>query len=113
MADDIYTSPDGQLTFTVSRRQDEVDLGFEGFTWQTHADLLVGTFGHSEDTAVEQYVDALLANRLLIAIARDEHETMDVFVSHDPEGDLRDKPAEESLEFRYWDGSVWESKPAC
>jgi hypothetical protein len=107
MADDIYTSPDGQLTFTVSRRHHGVDLGLEGFAWRTHSDLLVGTFGRSEDTAVDQYVDALLASRLLIAITRDKHERLDVFVSHDPEVDLRYKPVDESLEFQYWGGSAW------
>ena len=102
-----YTSPDGRLTFTVARREDGVALGFEGFAWDTHADVLIGPFGPSEDIAVEQYVGALLANKLLIAVVRDERETLDVFVTRDPETDLRYKPADERLEFRYWDGSAW------
>jgi hypothetical protein len=104
---ETYTSPDGRLIFTVARREDGVALGFEGFAWQTHADLLVGPFGPSEEIAVEEYVGALLANRLLIAVVHDEQETLDVFVTRDPETDLHYKPDDESLEFRYWDGSTW------
>jgi hypothetical protein len=102
-----YTSPDGRLTFTIARGEDGVALGFEGFAWHTHADLLVGTYGPSEEIAVEHYVDALLANKLLIALVRDERETLDVFITRDPQTDLRYKPADERLEFRYWDGSPW------
>jgi hypothetical protein len=102
-----YTSADGRLTFTVARREDGVVLGFEGFAWHTHADLLVGSFGPSEEIAVERYVSALLANQLLIAMVRDERETLDVFITRDPQSDLRYKPADERLEFRYWDGSPW------
>jgi len=107
MAYRSYTSPDGRLTFTVARREDGVALGFDGFAWHTHADLLVGTFGPSEDIAVEQYVNALLANKLLIALVRDGRETLDIFITRDPQADLRYKPADERLEFRYWDGSPW------
>jgi hypothetical protein len=93
---------------TVFRDRDgDMALGFECFAWHMHADMLVGTYGASEDVAVEQFVGALLNNKLLIAVVRDGGAAEDVFISRVPQKDLRYKPADESIEFRYWDGSIW------
>jgi hypothetical protein len=42
----------------------------------------------------------------VIAVQRRGAEVQDVWVTADPAQDLRDMEHEESLQFRYWDGTV-------
>jgi hypothetical protein len=39
-----YESPDGLLRLLVDREGDDVMVGFEGFPWHTHADLLTPAY---------------------------------------------------------------------
>lgn len=99
-----HTSPDGFLKFVVCRDTDAICLGFDGFAWHTHPELLAGD-GVSEDAAVRQFVDGLLTGRAVIAIFRVEGVARDVWVTDDVESDLKHKRDDETIEFRYWDGS--------
>jgi hypothetical protein len=104
----ICTSRDGLLRFVVSRDDDgDVTLGFEGFPWHTHADLLIGYYGPTPDAAVERFVEELLSNRAVIAIYRQDQTISDVCISDDPKTDLEYKPEHESIEFRLWDGTEY------
>jgi hypothetical protein len=42
-----YVSPDNQLRFVVDHDEQDVRLGFEGFPWHTHANVLASVFGTS------------------------------------------------------------------
>jgi hypothetical protein len=99
-----HRSPDGSLTFTVERF-DEGDycLGFDGFPWHTHGDILACQFGVPEEAAIRQFVDQLLSNQAIIATARIGEQRNDVWVTETPVADNY-KPADETIEFRYWDG---------
>jgi hypothetical protein len=51
-----YVSSDNQLKFVVDRDEQDVRLGFEGFSWHTHANVLASEFGTSEELAVNRFV---------------------------------------------------------
>lgn len=65
------TSADGLLPFSVWRTKDDLILCFQGFEWRTHGDVLAELSGKDVETAVPQYVEALLHNQSLIAVERD------------------------------------------
>ena len=99
-----HHSPDGLLTLKVGREDDgDVCIGFDGYSWHTHADILASLFGLGEDEVVRQFVDDLLASRAIIAVARVGGEISDVWVADEPVPD-KYKPDKETIEFRYWDG---------
>lgn len=101
-----HESADGLFRFQILRSDDgDVTLGFEGFPWHTHSDLLVGTYGSTQEAAAERFVDDLLHNRSVIAVHRQGGMISDVCITDDPHADLRYKLDNESIEFRHWDGS--------
>jgi hypothetical protein len=100
-----HQSPDGLLRFMVSRDLDgDIALGFDGFPWHTHADILASLSGLSGNAPVRQFVDDLLNGRAIIAIARAGNTIRDVWVTDEPSPD-KYKPENETIEFRYWDGT--------
>jgi hypothetical protein len=103
-----YVSPDGSLRFLiVSEDEGEVTLGFAGFSWHTHADVLAAVTGRSEAAAVERFVQEVLGNRAVIAVSRIRGEVQDVWVSDRPASESRFLCEGESVELRYWDGRKW------
>jgi hypothetical protein len=104
-----HTSPDGRLTFEVLEHEGDISLGFEGFTWHTHADLLAASYGCSQTEAVKRFVKRLLDDRMAIAIRRIKEKIADIYITEDPADDLdglseHGEPAE-TLEFRVWSGT--------
>jgi hypothetical protein len=102
-----YVSPDGQLRFVVGRDEQDVSMGFEGFQWHTHADVLASEFGTSEELAVNRFVSDLLDDRCIIGVSRIGRAIRDVWITSDPQLDLHYKSDDEVLEFRYWSGGPW------
>src|SRR6267378_1570158 len=99
-----HQSPDGLLRFIVVRQDDgDISLGFDGFTWHTHADIIASE-GQPEDQALRRFVDDLLCGRSIIAVARIGERIQDVWVAEDALPD-KYKPADEIVEFRRWDGT--------
>src|SRR5215207_1578566 len=102
-----YVSPDNQLRFVVDYDEQDVSLGFEGFPWHTHADVLATEFGTSEELAVERFVRDLLSDRSILAVSRIGGTISDVWITADPRSDLLYNSDDEVLEFRYWSGRQW------
>lgn len=99
-----HRSPDGLLTFKVGRENDgDYCLGFDGYSWHTHADILASLSGLSETEAIKQFMDDLLGGRTIIGISRVSGKIRDVWIADKPEPDIY-KPDDEAIEFRYWDG---------
>jgi hypothetical protein len=99
-----HRTPDGLLTFKVGREQNgDVCFGFEDYGWHTHADTLSSLSGLPEDAAVRKFVDALINNRSIIAIARVENKIRDVWIADNSIPDQY-KPENETIEFRFWNG---------
>jgi hypothetical protein len=102
-----YVSPDSQLRFVVGRDEQDVILRFEGFKWHTHASVLASASGTSEELAVNRFVGDLLSDHCIIAVSRIGGTIGDVWITADPQSDLRSKSDDEVLEFRYWSGRWW------
>ena len=100
-----HRSPDGLLTFKVGRDDGgDYCLGFDGYSWHTHADILASLSGLGEAEATRQFVDDLVGGRAIIAIARVGGKIRDVWVADAPVAG-KYKPDDETIEFRFWDGS--------
>ncbi len=104
-----YISSDGILRFIIERDGDDVSLGFAGYAWHTHADLLAASFGVPEQVAIARFVEDLLNDRSVIAVSRVGGKVQDVWITDDPVSELRYKPEEEAIEFRYWSGRPWQA----
>ena len=100
-----HRSPDNLLRFMVCRDKDgDVSAGFDGYSWHVHADSLAALAGLPQETALRRFVDEVLHDRAIIAIARVSGKIQQVWVAEDAQPD-KWKPDEETIEFRYWSGA--------
>lgn len=67
-----------------------------------HANVLTSVFGISEERAVNQFVSDLLSDQCIIFVSRIGGTIREVWITADPQSDLRQKSNDEVLEFRYW-----------
>ena len=102
-----HTSPDGLLRLLVCVDDvGDVSIGFDGYSWHIHADSLAALTGESELKAMRSFVDDILKGRTILAVSRVAGVVRDVWLTEDPAKELRHRPEEEQIEFRYWDGSL-------
>jgi hypothetical protein len=106
-----YVSPDDRLRFVVQQDGQDITLGFEGYPWHTHADMLASAYGTSEALAVDRFVGDLLGDRCIIAVSRTGGMIGDVWITTAPRSDLRYVSDDEVLAFRYWSGAPWKPAP--
>src|SRR5687767_14478304 len=99
-----HVSPDGLLILVVIRDEYDTSIGFEGYGWHTHADILASLSGLPEEAAAERFVQDVLSGRRLIGIYRVGGKVIDVTVIDDRESSLKYKSDNEMIEFRLWDG---------
>jgi hypothetical protein len=101
-----HKSPD-QLLSLIVVRDDEGDLsiGFDGYTWHTHGDILASLAGETEENAVRQFIERIISDKQVIAVAKVDGKVCEVWATDDPAGEFKYKPPEESIEFRYWSGT--------
>jgi len=100
-----HVSPDELLTLAVeSLGNGDYGIGFRGFPWHTHADILATIRSRSETDAVRQFIDDVLNDRSLIAIQIIDGKMHDVWITVDPANDCKYQPSNEQIQFRYWSG---------
>jgi hypothetical protein len=97
-------SPDGVLRFQIRSSSGDIYLGFEGFPWHTHGDLLVQA-SESADMAAQRFLSRLVANELVIAVQRVGGAIGDIWITDDPQSDVRHSQPDEHIEFRRWNGA--------
>jgi hypothetical protein len=108
-----HVSPDGRLRFRIVTGADgDVVLGFDGFPWHTHGDILATTTGLPEAEAVRRFVNDLVCGRSVIVLWSVAGELRDVWVSDDPSRDATYSDTAyaqpgESVMLRHWDGRAW------
>ena len=100
-----HESPDGLLCLLVGDKDGDTCIGFDKFTWHTHGDILASLSGLPEPEAVSAFVSEILCGQRVIAVSRIAGTIQDAWVSDDPGTELKYKPEEETIEFRYWDGT--------
>jgi hypothetical protein len=106
MIDSDYVSPDGELRFIVRLKDGDVTMGFDGYPWHTHGDILAAPAGSSAEARAEQFVDALLSNRSIIAVLKEQNAIKDIWITDDPAQDKQHLGEGELVEFRVWGGSI-------
>jgi hypothetical protein len=95
-----YDSPDGRLRFQVIREDDgDTRLEFEGFPWHTHGDLLVGSYGPTQEAAIDRFVADLLQGRSTIALYRRDGVLYDICITDDRQSDLGMHPQTKASSF--------------
>lgn len=105
MKTERYTSPDGRLVLIVAWEDDgDTYIGFEGYPWHTHGDILASIHGMKVDAAIAEFVEATLADRLAIAVQKLGGIVEDVWVADDIDGDSKYEESDETIEHRYWSG---------
>jgi hypothetical protein len=100
-----YVSPDGLLRLLVRVPDGDITMGFDGFPSHTHGDILAALFGGSPEEAAERFIADIIANKSIIAIMSVSGVVRDVWITDAPEDNLRRCLADETVDFRYWDGS--------
>jgi hypothetical protein len=106
-----HQSPDGFLRLVVTREgEGDVAIGFDGYAWHTHGDILASLSGISESEAIRQFVERIIADEQVIVVSRVNGQVRDVWPTDDPKGEFRYKPPEELLAFRRWSGVIVEVK---
>ena len=100
-----HASPDGLLKLAVESLKDgDVAIGFCGYPWHTHADILASINEMNETDAVRQFIDDVLNDRSLIAVQIIDNAIRDVWITDDPANECKYKQSNEELQFRYWSG---------
>jgi hypothetical protein len=104
-----HISPDKSLTFVVVQDDEgDISLGFESSAWHTHGDILAALSGMPEKDAIRQYVDELINDKKIIAVAKPSNGKTEVWITDDPQDELKYKSEDEILTFRYWSGQKFE-----
>lgn len=103
-----YTSPDGLLRLVVHADDaGDVTVGFAGFGWHTHGDILAALAGLPVPDAVGRFVADVVGGRAVIAVSRVGGRVADVWVSDDPAREVGRAADGEEVELRFWDGTPW------
>jgi len=111
MKTDEHHTPDGRFTLLVKYEDDDISIGFAGFEWHTHGDLLAASYplgdvsGLTAESATRRFVEDVTSNRAIIAVIEAQGSIRDVWITNDIERELRHKQPDEEIEFRYWDGT--------
>ena len=79
-----HVSPDGLLTLNVRRDADDVILQFSDFAWSTSSAFLASKWRTSKDAAVTRFIEEVLGNRAIIAVAHAGSAIRDVWVTDRP-----------------------------
>lgn len=102
--DSDHVSPDGELRFLVRSPDGDITMGFDGFSWHTHGDILAALSSGTPEEAARRFVADLLSNRLIIALSKADGRVRDVWITDDPAEALRSCQGGETIAFRLWNG---------
>ena len=111
MKSDEHHTPDGCFTLLVKYEGEDISIGFAGFEWHMHGDLLAANYplrqlgGLTSETATRRFVEDIISNRAVIAVTKMDGRIRDVWITDDIGKELRHKQPDEEIEFRYWDGT--------
>jgi hypothetical protein len=106
-----YESPDRQLTLVVDLTSDDWTVGFDGFPYHTHGDILAQTeYAGNPELATRSFVTDILKSRRPIIIWRVNGKIRDLAVPQEfCRAELEANVTKhgfpgETFEARYWDG---------
>ena len=100
------TSPDGFLKLVVAEGADgEKAIGFEGSDWHTHADLVHYWLSIPKEKAIEQFIKAVIEDKLPIITSVDGGKTQNPWISDNLQQSIK-VYGEENCHFRLWSQST-------
>jgi hypothetical protein len=102
-----YSTPDATLTLLVQRDDDDITIGFDGYPWHTHADIIADLRRQSDpESALQTYLDDLFHDRLPIVLMKKAGVLTQPFIPDFPDQPIEQKYFEpdESFEVRLWSG---------
>lgn len=103
-----HVSPDGVLELVIERLDNGVILiGFVGYEWHTHPNLLDRDEGATDDAALSAYINRLLNGVAVVGIRRRGGTIVDAWIMDDPAFEADTFLDGETLEMRHWDGRPW------
>jgi hypothetical protein len=97
-----HMSPDGKLCLIVVTVDDDLIIGFEGYGWHTHGDILARLSGLDAEAAIEQFIEKIKRGELVIAVLSKGENVTNIWISDDPQRETV-IPGETIL-FRLWNG---------
>ena len=101
-----HVTPDGLLTLLSGTAESgDITVGFEGYQWHTHGDLLSHGTDLSLEAATQKFILDVVNDRLVIVVSKVEGRIREVWITDAPYYD-KYKPESEVMEFRYWSGKV-------
>ena len=106
-----HTSPDNSMVLIVESSDNDLAIGFEGYTWHTHGDIL-NAWGYegSPEKRTRAFIDDIVESRRVIAIVRIDGAISDICIPDDMMERPLSKsfneyaPPNEKVDFRYWNG---------
>ena len=107
----VFLSPDKVLKLLVMKQDGGLSLGFEGYQWHVHGDMLLAEYeAETEDAAVGYFIHDLFTGARAVIIHKRGGGVVDISVGYrsdspfysDPRNDPYSKP-DESVEVRRWD----------
>jgi hypothetical protein len=102
-----FETPDKAFTLVHDPEQHGA-IGFEGFAWHTHDDMLEWFDVEPQIRSVPQLIEALESGRLVVALSMGDGEVLDVWITDDPVSELSGElPAGQSVTLRYWSGQPY------
>jgi hypothetical protein len=96
-----HVSPDGTLCLIVETVDNDRVVGFEGYSWHTHGDILASLYGLDAEAAIEKFIQEIISGELVIAILSKGEDIVDIWVSDDPQNETLSLG--EAIQFRLWD----------
>ena len=98
-------SPDGTLVLELFEG-DDYYLGFKGQAWHTHGDMLVPEYGETPKHAASAFFESVVADEQPICVSERQGRKTEIWVTDDPEKELKYLEPGESLLVRYWSGKL-------
>src|SRR4051794_11547031 len=85
-----HTSPDGLMCLLVDSTAGDWTIGFDGYSWHTHGEIL-DAWGYegSPEAQTRAFVRDILGSRQVIAIVRTDGKVSNIIV---PDDDLSGRP---------------------
>ena len=102
-----FESPDGELVLIEEKEGEDLMLGFEGYPWHIHSDMLIPVYGTTPEEVIRHFRDSILSDKEVIEIRKEGEKVIDIFVNSNPEQEDKHQPKEETKLLRYWSGKEY------
>ena len=106
----VLVSPDDSLKLLVTKEDGDLSVGFEGYSWHTHADVLLAEYKTDmEEEALGRFIEDVITGRRQIVILKKAGVVADAWIDYRPDSPLYRHPGndpylepDERIEIRPW-----------